>query len=445
LVDNFPAMAKLVFNDVNLRKLTPASGRHRIDYAVNDIRGFAVQTTYTGSKRFLLVYTAKATGAKRRLVIGPYGPAPKLSLSAGREQAKKLRAIVELGGDPWLEASNRRAAAEAKRVESRATFGDLMNAYVELLRRARKPSANGVAREIRSSIQSPFQRLWKTPAIDISLDDLVPVLRRLTRASKWRQAEKTRSYIRAAYTAAAAARGKADASDLFAEFAKLSNIGRDLATIDRPKDVEDATSKRALTSPELAAYWRRIEAKEGVDGALLRAHLLTGAQRCTQLSRLAWRSVEDGAITLLDGKGRRKKLRQHVVPLLDAAAEAFRALRGAEGEFAFSLDGGKTGAGFHALRRKVAEVTEAMVEAGEVDRPFTPGELRITVETRLAAAGVPMEVRAQLQSHGLGGVQNKHYDKHDYFQEKRAALETLLIILEGDANVVPFRSKFLAA
>lgn len=438
-------MAKLVFNDANLRKLTPASGRHRIDYAVNDIRGFAVQTTYTGNKRFLLVYTAKATGAKRRLVIGPYGPVPKLSVSAAREQAKKLRAIVELGGDPWLDASERRAAAEAKRAESRATFGDLMNAYAELLRRARKPSAEGVAREIRSSIQAPFLRLWKAPAVEVTLDDLVPVLRRLTRAGKWRQAEKTRSYIRAAYTAAASARGKADASDLFAEFSKLPNIGRDLATIDRPKDVEEGAGKRALTASELAAYWRRIEAMKGVDGALLRAHLLTGAQRCTQLSRLTWRSVEDSAITLLDGKGRRKKLRQHVVPLIDVAAEAFRQLRGADGEFAFSLDGGKTGAGFHAVRRKVAEVAEDMVEAGETERPFTPGELRITVETRLAAAGISMEVRAQLQSHGLGGVQNKHYDKHDYFAEKLAALKKLLSLLKPNQNVVVLQPRRSAA
>ena len=31
--------------------------------------------------------------------------------------------------------------------------------------------------------------------------------------------------------------------------------------------------------------------------------------------------------------------------------------------------------------------------------------------------------RAQLLSHGLGGVQNRHYDRHDYALEKRQALE----------------------
>jgi len=53
------------------------------------------------------------------------------------------------------------------------------------------------------------------------------------------------------------------------------------------------------------------------------------------------------------------------------------------------------------------------------------GDLRRTVETRLAAARVGSDIRAQLQSHGLGGVQARHYDRHDYLAEKRAALETL--------------------
>lgn len=38
--------------------------------------------------------------------------------------------------------------------------------------------------------------------------------------------------------------------------------------------------------------------------------------------------------------------------------------------------------------------------------------------------------RAQPQSHGLGGVQAWHYDRHGYEEEKRAALERLRGLLE---------------
>jgi hypothetical protein len=40
----------------------------------------------------------------------------------------------------------------------------------------------------------------------------------------------------------------------------------------------------------------------------------------------------------------------------------------------------------------------------------------------LAALKVSRDVRAQLLSHGLSGVQNLHYDRHSYMDEKRAAL-----------------------
>lgn len=433
-------MAKFEFTDRAVRELAPPSGPNRIDYALNSVRGFAIQTTNIGSKRFLLVYVARETGRERRLVLGEFGPSPKLSVSAARRIAGEKRALVDLGRDPWLERKQARAEAEAR---PRSTFGSLMSAYVESLRRARKASAEEVNREVAATIERPHGALWKKPAVDVTLDDLVKPLHRLTQQKKWRQAEKTRSYIRAAYAAAAASRGRATASDLFAPFATVPNVARDLVTIDRPRieDGDEGTGKRALSVNELSAYWRRIEGRHDAPGALLRAHLLTGAQRCAQLARLTHRSIHDGAIVLKDGKGRRKKARTHVVPLLEEAVVAFAQMKGDAGEFAFSVDGGATGAGFHVVRRKVADIAAEMVAAGEVDSLFTPGELRITVETRLAAAGVSMEVRAQLQSHGLGGVQNKHYDKHDYLTEKRHALETLLRIVKAESNVVSFPAR----
>ena len=41
----------------------------------------------------------------------------------------------------------------------------------------------------------------------------------------------------------------------------------------------------------------------------------------------------------------------------------------------------------------------------------------------MAALGISTDVRAQIQSHGLGGIQARHYDRHEYMPEKCAALE----------------------
>lgn len=431
---------------INAVEVNPS--RPVIRYFEGDTRGFALQVTPNGTRTFLLCYVAKATGRERRMAIGRFGKAPALSVAAALERAKALRHRVDMGEDPWADGKAARAVAEAERQAKDATLGNLLEAYCEALERARKPSAAGVRRELRSTLETPFPSLWKRQASLVTLEDLVKPLNRLTRDGKHRQAQKTRSYIRAAYTMAAGAAANAAVSDLFEPFTKLPNIGRDLATIeapgvsaDSPEALED-DGKRALTQPELTAYWQRIRALDDAGGALLRFHLLTGAQRAAQLSRLTTAHVTGGTLTLLDGKGRRSKPRRHTLPLLPEAQDALEAMRGDAGPYLFTLDGGRTGAGYHALRRKVGEVAQAMVDAGETTQTFTPGELRITVETRLQAAGVSQEIRAHLQSHGLGGIQNKHYAKHDFAAEKLAALETLRALCEPvPSNVTPIRRK----
>lgn len=447
-------LARFRFTDKSVRgTVSPAKG-YALDFDIPGgprepyVRGFALRTTAAGTRTFLLSYVT-ADGRERRHKIGDFGPH---TVTTARETARKLRMQVDAGHDPYADAKQSRAKAEARRALSGATFGGLMGAYVEQLRRAKKPSADKVEGEINRTIKDALPALWKMPAGDVSLDDLVRITNTLVKAGTYRQAEKTRSYIRAAYTAASTARGNATTADLYADFAHIANIARDLGTITRPKHDDIAPTdtakgqrrpKRALSVAELVAYWKRIKAMKGVHGALLRFHLLTGAQRCEQLTRLtAPRFDRDaGTVTLLDGKGRRAQVREHVVPLLPDAVIALDAMAGDGGAYLFTLDAGKHGASYHTVRSLVADCGAAMVEAGETATTFTPGELRITVETRLAAAGVSSETRAQLQSHGLGGVQGKFYDKHTYLEEKRAALVTLRGLLEPRGKVVPMRRK----
>jgi hypothetical protein len=72
----------------------------------------------------------------------------------------------------------------------------------------------------------------------------------------------------------------------------------------------------------------------------------------------------------------------------------------------------------------VVEIEKAMKAAGELERgPFSMRDLRRTAETHMAALAISSDIRAQIQSHGLGSIQARHYDRHDYMPEKRAALE----------------------
>ena len=63
---------------------------------------------------------------------------------------------------------------------------------------------------------------------------------------------------------------------------------------------------------------------------------------------------------------------------------------------------------------------------GEKIEGFQLKRIRSGIETLLAANSVSREVRGHLQSHGLTGVQARHYDGHDYMAEKSKAIKILV-------------------
>ena len=280
------------------------------------------------------------------------------------------------------------------------------------------------------------------PAEEIELDDLLQILSRLAEEGKLREANKVRSYLQSAYTAAIRARQSAQASPALRALKITRNPARELATIDGGSNARD----RALSLAELRAYWKRIEKRPGAGGAALRFHLLTGGQRIEQLAKLTTDDFDPDAltVTIRDSKGRRRVPRKHVVPLIPAAEAALLSMAPERlGDFLVTLTLGASGVGNRYLREELLKVIQEMTEAGELEKgEFTLSDLRRTVETRLSAAGVSTEIRAHLQSHGLGGVQARHYDRHDYLEEKRGALETLFrLMADKPGKVVAIRRR----
>lgn len=390
---------------------------------------------------------AAPDGERVRLPLGT-----GLTLAEAREIAAELSRRYQAGDRDLraaLEADQREierqrqakedAEAEAA-IRAGATLGVLLRAYVAQLHRDGKVSAGRVERALKLHVEDAWPALWSKPAADVTPDDLLGIVARLVDAGTLREAAKVRSYLQAAYAAAIRARQDARSLADLRDLRITANPARDLVTIDGAGGTRD----RALSIAELRAYWQRICALPDPDGALLRFHLLTGCQRVAQLARVTCSDIDHDTqvMRLHDGKGRRRRPRLHAVPLIPAAVEALKAMDGGQyGEYAVTVTGGLQGASYHIVQHRLRAVMDAMVEADEAT-PFTAGDLRRTIETRLAAEGVTQEVRGQLQSHGLGGVQSRHYDRHGYEIEKRTALEVLHRLLTGSgAKVTPIRSR----
>ncbi len=399
-------------------------------------KGFALKVSPAGRKTWILCYYKK--GKEKRLTLDKGFPAwgPKKA----RIEASKIKTSIIAGADPLADkAAQKQAELEAEAVKNaraELTLGTLALAYVEQLKRDGKSSAKAVENCFRRNVELAWPRLWKTPAEDLDVDDFLEIVAALTDARKTREAAKLRSYLRAAYTVAVRSRTDATATKTMRQFKLKSNPVSDLAPILGNIQARE----RVLSLPELRMYYQRVAALPSPDGAVLAFHLLTGGQRLEQLFRLTDKDRDDDTVTLHDSKGRRRTPRAHVVPLLLEAKTALYAI--GTGPYLVSFDGGKTPATDSKFRARVGDVCEAMLKAEEVTESFTPGDIRRTVETRLAAAKVTSDVLAQLLSHGLGGVQQRHYQRHDFHTEKLAALATLRDLLTAPSgDVVPIKER----
>ncbi len=400
-------------------------------------KGFALRVTPAGSKAWILNYYIK--GRERRLTLDKSYPAwgPKKA----RIEASKIKTAINSGtSDPLAEKAELNlaeiAAKAAKSAKSEHTLGKLLEAYVEQLKRKGKASARAVDNCVKKNVELAFPKLWNKPAEDIDLDDCVDIVAGLADQDKMREAAKLRSYLRAAYTAAISARGDASAGPALRKFKLKSNPAAALATIAGNVQARN----RVLSLPELRLYWQRITALPSPDGSVLAFHLLTGAQRLEQLFRLTDKDRDDNTVTLHDPKGRRKIPRVHVVPLLPEAITALDDI--GDGPFLVSFDGGKTPSTDSQFRSRVKTLSAAMLEAKEITEPFTPGDLRRTVETRLTAAGVTSDTLKHLLSHGFGGVQDRHYQRYEFQPEKLNALVTLRDLLTTPSgDVVPMKRR----
>jgi integrase len=403
-----------------------------------------------------------SAGARRFLAIGPFDSSGRrgVTLQAARDRAGELSAMYR-NGTPDLhthferqhdaeERAHRAAEEDVRRAEElsqRGTLRQLLDTYTTRLERAGKQSARDAKWIFKRHVFEPAPDMAARRASEIQVDDFVSLIGKLTERDKGRTAAKLRSYLRAAYSLAI--RSKTDPAAPLTlrafgiETNPIASIGA-LAQFNRARD-------RNLNAEELSAFLKRLE---GVPASTkkdaLTLCLLLGGQRPAQLLRVRPVDLDLSASTVMlyDPKGKRAQPRAHLLPLTDKAAAILRRLLDAlpdEAPFIFTSDG-KTSMRPETVSAVVAEIAAAMVEAKTAREGFELRDLRRTCETMLAALGISSDVRAQLQSHGLGGVQQRHYDRHEYLLEKRQALELwqrqLDRIAAGKtADVVPMREK----
>jgi integrase len=299
----------------------------------------------------------------------------------------------------------------------RYTLEALMEQYVAKLVLAGKSSVSQVRNAIRRHIILTHPEIANKAANEITRGQLTEILRMIVNQGHGRTAARVRSYMRAAYALALGAESDPTASRDLVNFQITSNPVTDIPAMSQ----YSMARERALSPIELAEFWRSIRAIDSEISRVIQTSILLGGQRITQLLRAELTDYQVDRIILLDPKGRRHQPRTHILPVTPMAAEVLDICKqnaeSLSSRFLFTTHGTRS-----IALNSVSHWVNDWVKAQSVVAPFSLGDIRRTCETLLASRGVSSDIRAQIQSHGLGGIQARHYDRYEYMDEKRRAL-----------------------
>jgi len=428
------------------------------DRSTHGVGSLLLRITAAGTP---LWYFRPAIGQRKPYQFGQYradgdGETTFTSKQA-RERANNLEALVRAGvadlrahfdaqhaaaeqAKAAAEAAQRAAEEQARVAAERLakySLQALFGTYATLLeKQGKNTSAREVRNVVKNWVTTPHPEIANKPAREVTIRDARVLIAGLTDANYGRSAGKLRSFGRTAYQNALDVESNPDLPAELIDFAVVSNpfaaiSSKALAKYNRTRD-------RALSLPETVAYREALEAlpADASRDALLLA-LLLGGQRFSQLTRITREDVDlyGRTVTLRDPKGKRVVPRLHVLPLhghalkllkrriekFDAATEVARR-KGKPAPKHLLSHYGQLPVTVSTASKVVAEISTHLVKEEKVKVPFLLSDIRRTAETLLAGLGVSSDVRAQLQSHGLGGIQTRHYDRHSYMAEKRAAL-----------------------
>ena len=182
------------------------------------------------------------------------------------------------------------------------------------------------------------------------------------------------------------------------------------SNIDKPG--AEVERDRVLTDAELVKVWKAAGRVRGY-GDAVKMLISTGARR-EEIGRLRWDEIDGDNIEL---KGARTKNGEpHIIPL-SAPALGLAQLLERKGDWVFSLTGKRPLAAWSAAKNELDTRSDV--------KDWRIHDLRRTFATNMQKLGVALQVTEACLGHtagsrgGIVGV----YQRHDYLDERRAALE----------------------
>lgn len=403
-----------------IEALKPRADRYEV--ADSAAPGLRLRVMPTGTKTFRWY----ATSLGRVITIGPWAqkPAPgHVTLGEARRWLERLKLAHKEGRlaevEAELQASRPVRAVQPSVAPGQKTFEAVAKDYLAHVETTLGwKSAPEVKRAVTRDV---LPALGARPVQAITPPEVAAVVKAVAARGSRTQAGQTFAYVKAILRFAL---GTGDVKSNAADALDPEALG-----------VVENESERFLSAGEIAAFWHALDkAKMNAQTRIaLRIVLLTGV-RPGELLGATWDEIDKDAATWTIPVDRQKmkpkmrsKAKPFVVPLTPAVAALFEKLRHYAEDSRFVMasplaDSGRyTDKSLIAAMRKLFEGDEPLLDFPEPRA--TPHDLRRTVRTHLGATlGVPPHIAERCLNHSLGKI-TRIYDRGDYLDERRVALE----------------------
>jgi integrase len=366
---------------LTVENLRPTDSRREIPDAL--LPGLYLIVQPSGKKSWAIRY--RHHGQTRKHTLGSF---PAIDLKAARGiGAEALRVVAE----------NRDPAREKKRARADTIDALIVRFLDEYQGNGNRPRTIA---ETKRHLGDLLNRWRRRPTRDITKDDVLALLRDITKAGKPITANRVLASVRRMFN-----------------WAVSQNLltTSPCAGVERPN--KEIPRDRVLTDAELSRVWNAARRAGFPFGPLVQLLILTGARR-DEVGAMRWSEVNLRAKLWSLPAARTKNGRDHDVPLSEQAVAILKALpRIDESDFVLTTTGKSPISGYSKSKKHIDKL------AGIA--PWRLHDLRRTVATNLQKLGVRLEVTEAVLNHvsgsraGVTGI----YARHDYANEKRAALK----------------------
>jgi integrase len=381
--------AREPLTDAVIKRLTPPKSGNRIYFDVEPA-GFGCRVTAGGTRAFIFNYRVQGTGQQRRVTIGHF---PNWTTSAARTEARRLRRLVDGGGDPRGDFEGQREAP---------TVAELCDRFEEEhLPRKRPATVESYTRLLKLHIRPHFGQFKKVT--DVTFSDVDALHRKVTKAGSVYAANRCVAVLSKMFSLAIKWQMRAD---------------------NPAKGVErnaESKRKRYLTGDELARLTAALsKCSDRQFANIIRLLLLTGARRGEVLA-MKWVDVDLAKGVWTKPGSTTKQKTDHVVPLSAPARQLLAEIK-TRGEFVFPSDG-KTG---HVV--EIKKSWASLCKAAGING-LRAHDLRHSFASQLVSGGASLPLIGALLGHS--NPTTTHRYAHLFDDPQRAAVEKVGSIVGG--------------